>query len=295
MGWHRVFAGLACVAVAVTVLAYGYLFGGWFTVKRSLAEHRAFLSAAFDLRLPPAADGPAPAAILMPGCLGTQGHHRDWAAFLRRQGWATLTVDSFTPRGLHGTEALTRVCEGEDVWGFERSADILAAIVHLSTRPRVDPGRIVLFGWSHGAWAAMDALTFGPASRPTNLKALPDNAVANITDDIAGAVLFYPYCGWGTRSRTRGWHRRVPALLFLAGRDENVPTGACIATAAALKDSGIPIEETVFPEATHWFDHQGGDALMPHTYSPIATAMARSQTQAFLARLAGRTDTRKGD
>ena len=270
MVW-KILGAFAALLICVAIAAYGYVLGGWFTKKETVAAHLERVESGFDLVLPEAVEAPAPVAVLLPGCLGTRRHHRDWAFFLRQNGWASLTVDSFGPRGVEDFARLKAICEGARPWGFERAADIVAAILYLEQRPEIDSERIALFGWSNGAWAVMDALSFGPRSKPTNLVALD----ASWSRGVRAAVLFYPYCGFGSRSSSKGWTASPPAILFLPGQDKNILPETCAATAETLRSAGADIRTVHFDHDTHWFDNPEDFALLSHQFNPESVAHAR--------------------
>ncbi|WP_342077994.1 prolyl oligopeptidase family serine peptidase [Yoonia sp. SS1-5] len=159
---------MAAVIAAACTLVYGYVLGGWFTPKLTLEDHRSLVVPSFEVTIPDTANL-VPVAILVPGCLGPHTQHRNWAEWLTSEGWATVIVDSFTPRGMLGVEEIEPVCEGGRPWGFERAADVVAATTYIKEQPAIDPSKVALFGWSNGGWAVMDALSFGPTSRPANL------------------------------------------------------------------------------------------------------------------------------
>lgn len=279
MRWQSAVAALISTVLVAATAGYGYVVGGWFTTKVSVAEHLDSIEAYFALRVPEGSVPSYPTAILVPGCLGTQKHHSDWADLLDREGWASLTIDSFTPRGLTKLEDLEAVCEGGRPWGFERAADIIAAVAFIKTLDQLDENKIVLLGWSNGAWAAMDALSFGPDSKPTNLAEFEYDWARG----IRAAGLFYPYCGFGSRSASTGWYSQPRALMFLPEKDTNVSSQACAATADGLRRTGIDIQTITYKGATHWFDNPAGFDILSHTYDQDATRNAHSRVRELLS------------
>lgn len=276
----QLISGFVALLLVASTLVYGYALGGWFTPKPLLHVHLEVIAPYFDLAMPKRADAasPVPVAILVPDCLGTHAFQREWAKTLREAGLATLIVDSYTPRGLVDLEAIAKVCEGARPWGFERAADVVAAVTYVQRIPQLDGRRVVLIGWSHGGWAVMDALTFGPRSRPTNLDSVP----RNWSQGVRAVVLFYPYCGFGTRSASVGWPNPLPSLMFLAGDDENVPTDACLKSAHQLAEKGVSIEVRLQPNATHWFDNPEGFDLLPHRFDAEFSSAAKEEIRSFL-------------
>ncbi len=149
---------------------------------------------------------------------------------------------------------------------------MVAAVSFVDRQDGLDASRIVLFGWSNGGWAVMDALSFGARSQPTNLKGLPETWAAG----VRFAVLFYPYCGFGARSKAAGWHSRVASRMYLAELDENV---SCAETGAALAWQGVPIGVLTIPGATHWFDNPAGFDLLPHRHDAAGPSPYSAKTR----------------
>lgn len=80
---------------------------------------------------------------------------RQWDDAMRRAGFVTLHVDSFTPRGLR------EVCTVKDrpvsVWG-DRRADAYAALSFLRSLPFVRPDAVAVLGWSMGGITVLAAM-----------------------------------------------------------------------------------------------------------------------------------------
>jgi dienelactone hydrolase len=147
--------------------------------------------------------------------------------------------------------------------------------------PDVDPERLVLFGWSHGAWSVMDLFAMDPPrGRPTNLEALPEEPLRG----VVGSVLFFPWCSFGARA-PGDWSSKAPVLLLLAERDSVVSTTDCLETADALRARGVPVESEVLAGVDHGFDAFDTRGEFPSHYDEAATAAARERVLAFLARL----------
>ncbi|MBM4438917.1 MAG: dienelactone hydrolase family protein [Candidatus Rokubacteria bacterium] len=212
-----------------------------------------------DVLLTPDGPGPFPAVIVLHGCLGVRSKDRRWAEHLRETGYVALLVDSMTGRGLTTRDDLTGVCRGLSLWGGTRAADVRASLAHLRTLPTVDPSRIAVLAFSHGAWAALDFLAGSDPEDVPGLRAV---------------VAFYPYCGVASRARWLGWHVDVPTMLLLAGQDHVVSPAQCQGVAERAAADGRPVSVTVYPEARHAFDWRSSDA----------TDDARRRVDAFLAR-----------
>lgn len=258
-------------------------FVGMSAAKRTLNEQVALIAPNVEIFSPSAGEGPFPTLITFHGCSGfRRAWTRQWARVANEAGFLVIAVDSNGVRGIEREEALKTVCAGKKLIGQERAGDVAAAIALAHARPDVDPEKIVLAGWSHGAWSVMDYLALAGAGRaPSSLKARPPDAAIN------GAILFYPYCGEGTWSRLAVWKPRPVTLAFVAGRDSVVSPEECRGAFAHLKDQGVIIDLVDYPDADHAFD----DATLvggPYEYFYDATAAADSalRVSAFLKTVA---------
>ncbi len=210
----------------------------------------------------PAGAGRFPAVVLLHGCAGVRRKDMQWAEAFRDQGYVALVVDSLSGRGITTREDRRRICVGLDLWGSTRAGDLLASLAYVRTLPFVDPARIAVVGWSHGAWAALDFLASAPPEAARGLRAV---------------VAFYPYCGIVSRARWWGLRVDVPLLLLLAEADTIVDPGPCLRLAAAQAERGRSVTTKVYPEVGHVFDW---------LESP-ATLDARARVRAFLAERLG--------
>ncbi len=213
------------------------------------------------------------------GCGGVRASQGEWATLFRDAGWAAVVVDSLTGRDL---DART-VCSGRALLGAERAGDVWAALDDLAGLPFVDPERLVLAGWSHGAWAIMDLLAMDPPRElPPSLREAPATGLGG----VRGLVLFYPYCGWGARAAV--WRPRIPALFVLAGADSVASPGPCLDVAGALTDAGHAVTVQLYDGVDHAFDQPDLDAAGRLVYRPRITADARERVVDFLGGVAAR-------
>lgn len=91
----------------------------------------------------PERSGATSAVVLLHGCGGdADGLDRNWGVRLQSWGYAVLTVDSFTPRGM------TNSCHGGTP--AARLFDAYGALHFLSSLPSIDPARIAVMGFSEG-------------------------------------------------------------------------------------------------------------------------------------------------
>lgn len=249
--------------------------------KRTLEDQSALIAPRVEIYAPAGA-GPFPALLHFHGCSGFRaGWVRNWAKIANDAGFLVLAVDSNGVRGIDRETALKTVCAGKKLIGQERAGDVAAAISIARARSDVDQSRVVLAGWSHGAWSVMDYLALEGAGRaPASLKARPPAA------PVAGAILFYPYCGEGTWSRLHAWKQAPKTLMFTAGRDSVVSPEECRNAAAKLSREGVDVDLVDYPNADHAFD----DATLiggPYEYFYDAASAMDSERRvaAFLAAL----------
>lgn len=226
---------------------------------------------------------PYPVVIQFHGCGGFRlTHQRLWADVALQEGYAAVLVDSYGPRGLTREDGLAEVCTGERLIGQERAGDIAAALALVRQRRDLDPTRIVLSGWSHGAWSIMDSFALEAAGRkPASLTERPPPAA------VKGAVLFYPYCGPGAHSRLAAWKSAPPTLALVGLKDTIVDPVECLRVFERLNARGAAVDVETFPDADHSFD----DPFLPEGvgdfhHLPSARA-AEARYRAFLRGLKG--------
>ena len=203
------------------------------------------------VHLPAGEGGPLPLVIASIGSMGlASGREELYAHAFAAAGIATLVVDSFGSRGFaetfsdQGRISLATSC-----------ADALHALQFAAADPRIDRGRISLFGYSRGGCAVvmsdderLQAAVLGPALR------------------FASYVALYPsvWLGWARPHPAPG-----PILFVLGGADTMAPLALTRRRAEQLAASGAAVETLVLPEAHHSFD-----AVAPATFKPAETNMS---------------------
>ena len=100
----------------------------------------------------PKGTGPFPAVVILHGCDGVQPEERDWAWRLNDWGYASLIVDSFSPRGIAQCGANGEFPKNASY--RDRAGDALSAALWLRGQPGIDPNRIGLVGTSYGGGVA---------------------------------------------------------------------------------------------------------------------------------------------
>ncbi|WP_309628874.1 dienelactone hydrolase family protein [Brevundimonas sp.] len=218
----------------------------------TLAERWARLKPSLVIRRPDG-PGPFPVVLIFPGCGGVRSHLHRYAEAAAEAGWMAVTVESFIARGWSDAFVRIFVCTGLLLRGGTRAGDVMAAATFVKSLPDADPDRIVLAGWSHGAWAIMDLMTETLEKRGEAMIADPINA--NLSG-VIGAFMPYPYVAFPTRSRWFRWRRALDALVILPTRDHLARRPDYERVLKRAREAGSEIEEWVV-DATHAFDEPG--------------------------------------
>ena len=248
--------------------------------KTTLENHKKFIGESIEIRLPENGTAPFPVLLQFHGCAGIrEPFQHQWADIANEAGFAAMIVDSMAPRGISREEALETVCNGKELLGQERAADVLAAVKLAEDDPRLDTTAMVFAAWSHGAWTVMDYLTMDlKKRRPAGI--LDDEIVA---PEPVGAVIFYPYCGLGTYSRFRAWRQKPDVLAFLAGKDELVDAEACKKIFDRRIHFNHPLEYVFYADAHHVFDDPFLEPEWIHWYNEEYFKDAKTRFEEFLA------------
>lgn len=168
-----------------------------------------------------------PVVILMHGCGGLQravkSSLRRHASRLNQNGFATLILDSFSPRKVSGGWVCRKLSRLASARAYRKS-DVLDAIKYLSSRTEIDSKNIFLMGQSNGGSVA------SIMSKKQNL--------------IRAAVAFYPWCGAVPANPS------VPLLVLSGAKDDWTPPANC-----KTKDKpGGKLSVIIYPDAYHSFD-----------------------------------------
>jgi len=221
--------------------------------KIQVADHAERLARHFTL-FRPEGPGPFPVVMHLHGCGGRQPFHDVYAKAVLRAGYASVVLDSFTPRGISRSAAQMTVCTGLRLKGRERAADVFAALYWLEAQAWADHDRVALAGWSHGGWTIMDALAGGPDA--AGLEDGSDDALSR----LRAAFLVYPYAGVPSLTHSRGWGRHRPKVSAVLGTRDAV-TGHITPRRALdrLSQDGLEVEVLTLEGATHGFDDPDAD------------------------------------
>jgi carboxymethylenebutenolidase len=179
------------------------------------------------------------AGIASPCNAGTLSkRHMMWGDYWAAHGYLALLPDSFGPRGkAHGFGRFTHDDpDRNDVNELTvRPLDAEGTLAYLRERRDVIGNEIFLQGWSNGGSTALNVM------------------IRQTTPGYRGALVFYPGCGQSallapTISTT------TPIAMFLGADDEEVSPAICQRVTDRSRQSGSPIDVTVYRGASHDFD-----------------------------------------
>lgn len=191
-----------------------------------------------------------PAVLLFHACNGVRPHIHAYAQQVADAGYRAFVIDSFSPRGWDEQAAMSLVCSGLALHGYERSGDVLAAVWGVRQRDDVDADQIVLAGWSHGGWAIMDLMT---QKLTRDGEARLKNPDPEPLSGVKGLFLVYPYVNFPARSNIHHWVHRPRTLVILPRQDFLTAHSHSESVFRHLGEAGLTVEvETL--NATHCFD-----------------------------------------
>jgi dienelactone hydrolase len=214
----------------------------------------------FHSFIKPDGPGPFPAVVLLHTCGGVGRHMPGWAARLQRIGYASVIVDSFTPRGGTACSIPTYFPATLD----QVTEDAFAALAWLRGRSDIDPERIGVMGFSYGASATLRT------SSARYRKSAPDGG-------FRAAAAYYPVCvnprpDWPAAAQERSNNLFddivTPTLILVGADDSDTPNVAqnCAGKVAQLARQGRPITIDMYPVTC---------IRMPITYSIFASPSPR--------------------
>ncbi len=231
--------------------------------------------------------GARPTVVALHGCGGLyrrdgkslDPRYPDYVEFLHARGYHVLLPDSF---GSRGSGPICSLKYRDRTINFDmRRQDAITALTWAGQQPQVDPRRIALLGWSHGAMTTLATIDASRTGAPP----------------IAGAAMYYPGCGAAVR---RAEYRvEVPALMMLGAKDDWTAPAPC-EKLAQRQVAAHPEREfrlVVYPDSYHAFDSKnpvrtrtdvpnGIDPSGVHVGgNPVARAASRAELDLFLQRI----------
>ena len=202
-------------------------------------EAPADVSVRATLRFPEQPRDRYPAVVVVHTIGGFQEANEGWlAAELRRSGFATLTYDSFSARGLSQSAVVGSRTGPPLASGV---ADAFAALHFLAGHPRIAADRIGIDGFSFGGevahLTAFETLRVAMGAGPLR---------------FAAHVATYPGGTYGARAEA-GAYTGAPILMLLGEKDDNLPVAKVEGYLAYASGAGhpAPITTVVYPGAFH--------------------------------------------
>ncbi len=198
-----------------------------------------------ELRLPLGTAAKIPAVVLIHGSGGIGSGPDFWARTLNEAGIAAFILDSFSGRGIVST-----VEDQEQLNSLAMTVDAFRALDVLAAHPRIRADRIAVMGFSKGAvpavYSAMD-----------RFRAAYGGAASN---RFAAHIGFYTPCNVAYEGDTK--LSPVPIRLFHGISDDYVNIVPCRAYVARLKQAGVDVTLTEYPDSQHGFDSPTTPALV---------------------------------
>ena len=248
----RALAGVAAAVAIGTALVHGQVrdagrielvtlgSGSYADFRQVFArEAPAAVSVPATLRFPDRPRDRYPAVVVVHTIGGFQEANEGWqAAELRRSGFATLTYDSFSARGLSQSAVIGSRAGPPMASGV---ADALAALRLLAGHPRIAADRIGIVGFSFG----------GEVAHLTAFETLRAATEAG-PSRFAAHVAIYPAGNYGARAEA-GAYTGAPILMLLGEKDDNLPVAKVDGYLAYASGAGhpAPITTVVYPGALH--------------------------------------------
>ncbi|ESQ93534.1 dienelactone hydrolase [Asticcacaulis sp. AC460] len=245
------------------------------TVERRFARLEPHITA-----YGPDTDVKLPAVLLFHACNGVREHIHGYARQAEAAGYRAFVIDSFTPRGWDESAAMSLVCSGLALHGYERSGDVLAAVWGIQQRADVDGDQIILAGWSHGGWAIMDLMT-QKLTRDGEAR-LQDPNPAPLAG-VKGVFLVYPYANFPARSNIHHWYYTPKTKVVLPRQDFLTAHSHSETVFRHLAEEGLPVDILTL-NATHCFDEDSPLHFGPFmTYDRASHQATGAALDAFLA------------
>lgn len=232
----------------------------------------------------PAGPGPHPAVIMLPDQYGPDLRETFYADRLVDDGIAVLIVHAWAARGIVPEDN-----PAEETDPAVLLPDLRAAADALRADPRIDAGRIGVWGFGLGGATAMLARAVGDAS-------------------LGPAVAFYPPCGeLRTMLRRVSTYASVPPLMVIAAeRDTAGGPQACTTLLREMQEDEGVARVVVVRGATYAFDtmpplapvieqqwpHPGGGFLRVRS-DVLAAEEARTRASWFMAEALGAPAARR--
>jgi dienelactone hydrolase len=187
-----------------------------------------------------------PAVILIHGSGGIGGSAATvagWERELTSAGFAVLTVDSFTGRGLVST-----IADQSQLGRFNAIVDAYRALDMVAKHRNIDARKIAVMGFSRGGQTS----TYSNLERFQKVYGSPER-------QFAAHVSVYASCGWSLKDDDQV----MKPMLFLHGAaDDWAPPASCREYSKRLADAGRDVRHVEYPDAHHAYDSAGFTTLV---------------------------------
>ena len=213
-----------------------------------------------ELRLPRGTTVKFPMVILIHGSGGVSAATDRWAQELNSVGVAAFILDAFTGRGIIDTNT-----DQSQLDSIAMMHDAFAALGKLATHPRIDPARIAVMGFSKGAVAAIYSSNerFRAAYGPSNA-------------EFAAHIGLYTPCNVSFKQDNKVGNKSM--RLFHGITDDYVSIEPCRAYVKRLKEAGVDVTLTEYPDTYHAYDNftLAGSVSLPNAQTTRNCLIAES-------------------
>lgn len=196
--------------------------------------------------------------------------NQQWGHIWARQGYLSILVDGFGPRGYPtGFPRFSYDSRPDELNEITiRPLDAYGALAYLRTRNDVIADRVALQGWSNG----------GSATLATMSASAPGITAPTPATGFRAALAFYPGCGLKGQFAD-GIKPYAPVRVLHGSADEEVSPRRCADFVAKSRAIGGDIQFQLYPDAAHGFDdpspsRQSDAANASATRDAIARAIA---------------------
>lgn len=190
----------------------------------------------------PQGSGPFPTVVIVHGCAGQRKNGAMWADYLASQGFASVELDGFGPRGVN------EVCtDFSRVPVARRIMDLKDVLVFLASQPSVAIDRVAIMGFSNGAVVVLDTASSFWSQQV---------AVGKLR--FRGAIALYPEC------KNRLVEYAMPALILIGESDDWTLAKSCETLLERITPESVRPELRIYPGSHHAFDVIGAGAYLPN-------------------------------
>ena len=234
----------------------------------TLASQKAITFRASDgtmipayLTLPPGSDGKGLPAIVMPhgGPAARDEWGFDWLSqFFANRGYAVLQPNFRGSTG-YGDDWFAK--NGFQSWRIA-IGDVNDAGRYLLSSGIAAPGKLGIFGWSYGGYAALQSSVLDPDLFKAIVAVAPVTDLATLRSEASSytsAMMVGKFIGHGAEVERGSPAQNVasikaPVLLFHGDIDMNVGVGESRMMASRLRAAGKPVEYVEYKGLDHQLD-----------------------------------------